>query len=161
MNSEQIFIIEGVEYTAQEIFEKYSSQMDENNRLQQEYSDLSTEFENCQQKCKDYETQLKKIEYAEFGKQIKELIMKLSIFSDEEIQSFVDRCEQGEFSSIEEATKEVAYQKLMKESNDDALDNKNNQTEFSAKADVRADKKTFKSNKKVNSFDKLKEYINK
>lgn len=159
--SEQKFIIDGTEYTAQDIFDKYTEQVETLNNLQHQYNNLSTEFENCKQKCKDYETQLKEIECSELGKKVKEMMMKLSVFSDEEIQDFVDRCGKGEFSSFEEATKEVAYQKLMKENNDNALNNNENQTEFSAKADVRADKKTFKSNKKVNSFDKLKEYINK
>jgi DNA polymerase-3 subunit alpha (Gram-positive type) len=66
-----------------------------------------------------------------------------------------------EFSSIEEATKEIAYYAFMKKDSLSANIDTKNQTEFSAKADIHFEQKNITSNKKKNPIDELKNYVNK
>ena len=92
---------------------------------------------------------------------VKEIAETKGNFSEEEIQKFVDRCLSGEFESLEEATKEIAYYAFMKIDDGVVDTEEKKQTEFSAKADIHFEQKTIKSNKKKNPIDELKEYVNK
>ena len=161
MESEKMFVVDNVEITAQELFEKYVNKDAELNNLIQSYNTLSQEFEVCKEKCVDYESQIKKFENEKMSVQIKEIAEKKANFSEEEIMNFVDRCKNGEFSSIEDATKEIAYYAFMEKDSLSANIDTKNQTEFSAKADIHFEQKNITSNKKKNPIDELKNYVNK
>lgn len=160
MESEQKFVIEDVEYTAQELFEKYNEKVSKFNELTQQYNVLSEDIENYKEKCVNYEAQLKKIENEQMSIKVRELAETKANFSEEEILEFVNKCKNGEFSSIEEATKEIAYYAFMKNDNVNNTEEKK-QTEFSAKADVHFEQKNIKSNQRKNPIDELKQYVNK
>ena len=81
----------------------------------------------------------------------------LTDFTEEEQTSFIERCENKEFNSIQEATKEIAYIAFMNKENT----NQNNTVEFSAKVDFSSVKKNTvkKENVSKNCFDKLQDYV--
>jgi len=155
------FVIDNKEYTAEEVVNKYFADMEqakENydkleesyNLLKKDYNTLNENFTACNSKLKKFETQ-------ELVNDVKE-VLKEADFTQEETTSFIERCENGEFNSIQEATKEIAYIAFMNKKNI----NQNNKTEFSAKADFSMKEKSKKTEKKNvnNCFDELQKYVN-
>ena len=156
------FVIDNKEYTAEEVVEKYFADMEqanmnynnlqnEFNTLTNDYNDLKSNFEACSEKLKKFETQ-------ELVNEVKKVLNKTD-FTEEEKTSFIERCENKEFNSIQEATKEIAYIAFMNREDT----NQNNETNFSAKADFSMKNKNQKETKKIvtNCFDELENYINK
>lgn len=157
MESEKKFIINDVGYTAQEIFDMYNEKMQAFDILQKKYDDLTQDFEECKNKCDKYEAELQKNKNEKIAFEVKEIAEKAK-FSKEELDNIVARCKNGEFSSLEEVTKEIAYQVFMRQDTEDAT-KKEEKTEFSAKADIHVKKEDSKKN--MNSFEQLKNYVNK
>lgn len=156
------FVIDDKEYTAEEVVNKYFADMEqarENysnleksyNSLKEEYDALNETFIACENKLKKFETQ-------ELVNAVKEVLNRTD-FTEEEQTSFIERCENKEFNSIQEATKEIAYIAFMNKENT----NQNNKAEFSAKADFSMKNKVQKETKKnvTNCFDELANYVNK
>lgn len=157
MDSEQKFIIEDVEYTAQELFEKYNSDIIIMNELKNNYDSLMKDFEESKKQCTEYETKLRKFENEKMSVLVKARAEKAG-FSEEEVHDFVNKCIAGEFESLDEAIKSMAYHAFTKE--DNLEKNIKEQTEFSAKAaDDYSEYKKEKSNKSNNPFDELKKYV--
>ena len=168
---EQKFIIDNIEYTAQEMFEKYNilfnqynekvqecnEYVEKYNKLSQSFSVMELENKDLHEKNIRFESELNELKNEVMSVQVKEFAETAKKFSDIEIQQFVDNCKKGMYSSLKEAQKEIAYQSFIK---DDNVDN-SKQTEFSAKADIGLRKQETKSEKKNNSFDDLKNYISK
>lgn len=157
MESEQMFVIEEIQYTADQVYDKYLSLKENFDSLEKNYNDLSEKFDNCQKQCDDFSNELKKIEYEKMSVEVKDLATKAK-FSKDEIDDYVNRCKKGEFETIEDATKEIAYKAFM--NNDDSA-NTETQVEFSAKADVRTQVTANMSKTKKSPIDNLKQYINK
>ena len=154
------FVIDDKEYTAEEVVNKYFADMEqarENysnleksyNSLKEEYGALNESFIACENKLKKFETQ-------ELVNAVKEVLNRTD-FTEEEQTSFIERCENKEFNSIQEATKEIAYIAFMNKENT----NQNNTVEFSAKVDFSSMKKNTvkKENVSKNCFDKLQDYV--
>ena len=158
MESQKKFIINDVGYTDQEIFDMYNDKVQAFDILQKKYDDLTQDFEECKNKCDKYEAELQKNKNEKIAFEVKKIAEKAK-FSEEELNDIVARCNNGEFSSLEEATKEIAYQAFMKQDAEDVTE-KEEKTEFSAKADIHVKKKEDSKNK-MNSFEQLKNYVNK
>lgn len=154
------FVIDDKEYTAEEVVNKYFADMEqarENysnleksyNSLKEEYDVLNENFIACENKLKKFETQ-------ELVNAVKEVLNRTD-FTEDEQTSFIERCENKEFNSIQEATKEIAYIAFMNKENT----NQNNAVEFSAKVDFSSVKKNTvkKENVSKNCFDKLQDYV--
>ena len=159
------FVIDNKEYTAEEVVNKYFADMEQANKnynnlkkdydtLTNDYNSLKTDFEACNTKLKKFETQ-------ELVNEVK-VVLTETEFTEEEKASFIERCENKEFNSIQEATKEIAYIAFMNKKNT----NQNNEAKFSAKADFSMKNKVQKEVKEVKKvakscFDELENYINK
>lgn len=156
------FVIDDKEYTAGEVFEKYFAdinQANENyNNLKKDYDSLTMNYNSLKEDFEACNTKLKKFETQELVNEVKVILGKTE-FTEEEKASFIERCENKEFNSIQEATKEIAYIAFMNKENT----NQNNEVEFSAKADFSMKNKVQKETKNVvkNCFDELKNYVNK
>ena len=105
------FIIDDKEYSAKEIYSKYLTFLSESNNkyneLEKQYSELKLKYKNLEKDFKTCNEKLRYFETRELICKVKEVLAKTD-FTDEEKKEFLKRCENKEFNSIQEATKEIA-----------------------------------------------------
>jgi len=147
--SVEMFTIDGVEYTGQQLFEKYQTDIA---NFEEKYNTLNQNYITASDRLAQFE----KAEKEAF---IKKLCEDVKSFASEKkinigsMDSILDKCEKGVFTTFEEAKKEVVYE-AYKET--EVIPTK---AEFSTKADdVR--KYVSPENKKVSPLEGLNNFIN-
>jgi hypothetical protein len=148
--SVEMFTIDGVEYTGQQLFEKYQNDLTE---LQSRFDAMKVDFDIANEKIAKYEEAEKKAFVDKLCEDVKAFVSEKNLVIAS-MGSILDKCKEGAIATFEEAKKEVIYEAYKESETIPA------KKEFSTKAD---DMRKSQSSENVvkTPLQGLKEFINK